>query len=404
MREAIAAKLEPGPAPFGRSAASASLPSYALYGEHGQTKAIDWMHCERIAERSQRHDWEIRPHRHASLFQILHIERGAAQAWLEAGNQALVGPCVLLVPALVPHGFVFAPDIEGTVITLLEQHLLRLLQRAPALADRLVQTRWLAWPAADPQGQALHDAVVRLREAFAQAAPWRDLALDAALLLQGMVDGGRDYAAESATTGPVRIGMPKTHYFSDINPEIGTAIEAAVAALGDLSARRVQVEVPAHLDTTAFRADIWAYHRDHVRRSPELYHPDTLARIKSGAEVDKGAQRNARAVLDGLRATAGKIFDQVDVLVTPTSGVPPFGVMRDWSPEQLRAVELFTLRNTRPFNALGLPAMSVPCGFTSEGLPIGMQIVGPPGGEARVLAVARAFQQRTDWHKRRPPV
>ena len=182
MREAIAAKLEPGPTPFGRSAASASLPSYALYGEHGQTKAIDWMHCERIAERSQRHDWEIRPHRHASLFQILHIERGAAQAWLEAGNQALVGPCVLLVPALVPHGFVFAPDIEGTVITLLEQHLLRLLQRAPALADRLVQTRWLAWPAADPQGQALHDAVARLREAFAQAAPWRDLALDAALL------------------------------------------------------------------------------------------------------------------------------------------------------------------------------------------------------------------------------
>ena len=248
------------------------------------------------------------------------------------------------------------------------------------------------------------EGVIPLSVSNDHVGPITRSALDAALLLQGMVDGGRDYAAESATTGPVRIGMPKTHYFSDINPEIGTAIEAAVAALGDLSARRVQVEVPAHLDTTAFRADIWAYHRDHVRRSPELYHPDTLARIKSGAEVDKGAQRNARAVLDGLRATAGKIFDQVDVLVTPTSGVPPFGVMRDWSPEQLRAVELFTLRNTRPFNALGLPAMSVPCGFTSEGLPIGMQIVGPPGGEARVLAVARAFQQRTDWHKRRPPV
>ncbi len=208
MREAITAKLEPGPAPFGRSAASASLPSYALYGEHGQTKAIDWLHCERIAERSQRHDWEIRPHRHASLFQILHIERGAAQAWLEAGNQALVGPCVLLVPALVPHGFVFAPDIEGTVITLLEQHLLRLLQRAPALADRLVQTRWLAWPAADPQGQALHDAVARLREAFAQTAPWRDLALDAALLhlavMLGRLLPDRAMAGDPAPAGNSR--------------------------------------------------------------------------------------------------------------------------------------------------------------------------------------------------------
>ncbi len=182
MRQAIAAKLEPGPAPFGRRAPLASLPSYALYGEHGQTEALDGLHCERIAERSRRHDWEIRPHRHASLFQILHIECGAAQAWLEAGNQALVGPCVLLVPALVPHGFVFAPDIEGTVITLLEQHLMRLLHRAPTLADRLLQTRWLAWPLGDPKGQALQEAVARLHDAFAHPAPWRDLALDAALL------------------------------------------------------------------------------------------------------------------------------------------------------------------------------------------------------------------------------
>ncbi len=229
-------------------------------------------------------------------------------------------------------------------------------------------------------------------------------ALDAALLLQAMTDDGPDYVAASATISTVRIGLPKAHFFVDLSPEVGAAVDAAVAALAELSTRRVQVDVPAHLDTTAFRADIWAHHRDNVRRSPELFDPDTLGRIKAGADVDKGAQRNARAVLDGLRASAGKIFDQVDVLITPTVGVPPFHITGDWTHEQLRAVELFTLRNTRPFNALGLPAISVPCGFTTQGLPIGMQIVGPPKGEARILALARAFQQRTDWHRRRPPV
>ena len=67
--------------------------------------------------------------------QILHIARGTAQAWLDGRSQTLVGPCVLLLPALVPHGFVFAPDIDGTVVTVLEQHLARLLAGTPALAE-----------------------------------------------------------------------------------------------------------------------------------------------------------------------------------------------------------------------------------------------------------------------------
>ena len=123
------------PIPVPKAAPVAGLlPTYALYGEPGRTQATDWLHCERIAERSQRHDWEIRPHRHAALVQILHIARGTAQAWLDGRSQPLAGPCVLLMPALVPHGFVFAPDIDGTVVTVLEQHLSRLLAGTPALA------------------------------------------------------------------------------------------------------------------------------------------------------------------------------------------------------------------------------------------------------------------------------
>ena len=97
-------------------------------------------------------------------------------------------------------------------------------------------------------------------------------------------------------------------------------------------------------------------------------------------------------------------FDQVDLLVCPTVPMGAFDIEGEWTYEQLRGIELLTLRNTRPFNALGLPAISVPCGFTQEGLPVGLQIVGPPGGEAKVLGLARAYQARTDWHRRRPPV
>jgi len=70
--------------------------------------------------------------------------------------------------------------------------------------------------------------------------------------------------------------------------------------------------------------------------------------------------------------------------------------------DHLRAKELLTTPNTRPFNVLGLPTISVPCGFTRTGLPIGMQIIGPHGREATVLQLAHAYEQATKWHKRKP--
>ncbi|OYV02378.1 MAG: AraC family transcriptional regulator [Burkholderiales bacterium PBB5] len=160
----------------------ASLPTYALYGEHGRTQATDWLHCETIAERSQRHDWEIRPHRHEALFQILHIQRGSASAWLDGAHTALTGPCVLLAPPLVPHGFRFAPDIDGTVVTVLDTHLARLLAAAPTLAGVLARPQHWDWPTGDAAVAAVAEAVQALRAEFFGTAPWRDLALDAALL------------------------------------------------------------------------------------------------------------------------------------------------------------------------------------------------------------------------------
>jgi AraC family transcriptional activator of pobA len=240
--------------PTPRPAAS-PLPTYALYGEAGRTQATDWLHCERIAERSQRHDWEIRPHRHAALLQILHIHRGTAQAWLDGRSQALAGPCVLLLPALVPHGFVFAPDIDGTVVTVLEQHLARLLAATPALAAQLADWRLCTLDASAPEADGLQAAVAHLRAEFAATGAWRELALDAALL-QLVVQLGRLLPDNATTTAsaPVQAGSRALDHVRRLRALVDAqfrqqpALAALAAALGITSTQlnRVCHQVLGH--------------------------------------------------------------------------------------------------------------------------------------------------------------
>jgi aspartyl-tRNA(Asn)/glutamyl-tRNA(Gln) amidotransferase subunit A len=112
---------------------------------------------------------------------------------------------------------------------------------------------------------------------------------------------------------------------------------------------------------------------------------------------------DARRQIDQIRGAASRIFDKVDLFITPTAPVPPFAIaelLGDLA--TLRTKELLMLRNTRPLNALGLPTISIPCGFTGAGLPIGMQITGPAWGEASVLRLAHAYERETQWHDRRP--
>ena len=101
----------------------------------------------------------------------------------------------------------------------------------------------------------------------------------------------------------------------------------------------------------------------------------------------------------------GAPFAHVDVIITPTTVVLPFTIAETSSgADGLRVRELVTLQNTRPFNVLGLPTISIPCGFSVAGLPIGMQVTGAPGAETTVLQAAHAYQGATRWHLRPPPV
>jgi AraC family transcriptional activator of pobA len=159
---------------------SLSLPTYALYGETGQAPRIDWLHIESIADRSRLNDWEIRPHRHESLFQILYIASGACDVTLDAVATRLRGPGIVTIPALAVHGFRFSPDVQGVVVTVLEPHLQRLLAAEPSLKDDLLQARRQRLPRAHAAGIAR--AVQALRDEYARPSPWRGLAMDVALL------------------------------------------------------------------------------------------------------------------------------------------------------------------------------------------------------------------------------
>ncbi|MFY9530660.1 MAG: amidase [Candidatus Acidiferrales bacterium] len=206
-----------------------------------------------------------------------------------------------------------------------------------------------------------------------------------------------------ANVSSMRIGVPREFFFADLNPEIEAAMNQALSRLGKLTAGIREMAMPSStmesLRAVVRGAEAFAYHREFVAKTPELYQPTTLRKIRVGAEVTAPAYIQARRDLAQIRRTIRKSFESVDALVIPTTPVPPPAISDPRADDIMPAV-----RNTSPFNVYGLPSISVPCGFTSTGLPIGMQITGPPGGDAVVLQLAHAYEQATDWHKRRPQV
>ncbi len=258
--------------------------------------------------------------------------------------------------------------------------------------------------------------VVPLSVSIDHVGPMARTVADAALLLQ--VLAGYDAKDRTSINAPVpdyiaaladkvsslRIGIPNTHYYDSLHPEIEAAMETAVQVLEKLTKSREQVELSGNIDPSANNAtgvlltkvEAYAYHREHVARSPELYQPETLRRISTGAEVSAAAYSEALREMNRAWSSVLRVFETVDVLVTPTVAVPPFRISELVAePDKLRGREQITLRNTRPWNLLGLPTISLPCGCTSAGLPIGMQITGAPGAEATVLRVAAAYERET---------
>jgi aspartyl-tRNA(Asn)/glutamyl-tRNA(Gln) amidotransferase subunit A len=211
-----------------------------------------------------------------------------------------------------------------------------------------------------------------------------------------------DYrAAILSPVAGLRIGTPREPFFTRLHPEVDAAVREALQVLGELTASVEDTQFP-NVDTFAvLSAEIYEYHApllaDAAKRA--LYDPVTLERVLRDGATSAPEYIAARRRMILARRAAGELFTNVDVLVTPTAVAPPAEIdaALETPPD-----EVSMIRNTLPFNVLGLPTISVPCGFTQAGLPIGLQITGPRLGEARVLALAHAYEQATDWHKREP--
>jgi len=245
--------------------------------------------------------------------------------------------------------------------------------------------------------------------------PMARRARDAAVLLQAIAgyDPGDPWSADvpvadylAELLGGVhgwRIALASDEFFTWAEDEVLAAVREAGQVFAALGAQ-VQ-ETPFLNGRDAARAnglmvtsDAAAFHQERLESRPEDFGADVLQRLRSGAAFTSSEYIQARRTQTVLRREFERFFERFDLLLTPATPVAAPPIEGPDAVEQARTLTRFT----SPFNLTGLPALSLPCGFTEGGLPVGLQIVGPPWSEAAVLRAAHAFEQATDWHLRKP--
>jgi aspartyl-tRNA(Asn)/glutamyl-tRNA(Gln) amidotransferase subunit A len=253
------------------------------------------------------------------------------------------------------------------------------------------------------------------------AGPMAKTVEDAALLLQAMAgDDAKDpgsaqhpvpayIAAFSSDIRGLRLGIPREYFFEMLDPEVEGAVHQAIEVMRGLGASVHRVSWPSLRYATLAAliivlAEASAFHETWIRTRPQDYQPDVALRLKWGLLLPSPAYLKAQRLRALMCREVAQLWRQVDVLVTPATMLA--APRPDETHVQIGNRQMSTrealLRPMRPFNLTGLPALSVPCGFTSRGLPIGLQIAGKPFDEATVLRLAHAYEQHTDWHRRQP--
>jgi len=249
--------------------------------------------------------------------------------------------------------------------------------------------------------------VVPLSTSFDTVGPITSTVRDAAMLFDVLVARPTYAAVLDEDVSRLRVGVARKNFFDDLDADVASCVQSALSVVKKLVAEVHEVEVPVEGFRTIFDAEICEYHEAMIREHPGLYDPRTLFRLQKCAGISATDYIRERHRLDAHRARAEKIFEQVDVVITPTTPSPaPKIVDLEALPiPDVRPFEVkHLMRNTLPFSALYWPSVSVPCGFTGDGLPVGMQISSRPGGDSICFRVAHAYEIETDWHKRTVPV
>jgi len=239
-----------------------------------------------------------------------------------------------------------------------------------------------------------------------------------------------DYRAEIGRRhGPWKLGIPKEYFGAGLDPEIGTAVERAIAYYRAQGCEVKEVSLPhtqycldtyyiiatAEASSNLARYDGVRYgHRSakasdivdlYFQSRAEGFGAEVKRRIILGTYVLSSGYYDAyylraQKVRTLIRADFLRAYAEVDALITPTSPVPPFPIGEKVDPLAMYLCDIYTIG----VNLAGLPAISVPCGFTKSGLPIGMQLIGQPFNEAGLLAIAHAYERGHDWHLKQPPL
>jgi aspartyl-tRNA(Asn)/glutamyl-tRNA(Gln) amidotransferase subunit A len=271
-------------------------------------------------------------------------------------------------------------------------------------------------------GRVSSRGVIPLSTSLDHVGPLAATVADAAIMLQAIAG----FDPEDITTSNIpvadyagclhedarqlRVGVPHEYFFDDLDPEVAAALEQALRKFATIvkdvkEVRLCDLKIEIPTDRSVQAAESYAFHAEKIAQNPDSYQPETLRRIRSGENVSAAAYMQRRREQEEARREIANIFADVDVLVTPTTPMPAPAIAElKANSDALRPAELKLLRNTRPFNVWGLPAISIPCGFTQGGLPIALQIAGPHWREDLVLRVAHAYEKATEWHERRPLV
>ena len=209
----------------------------------------------------------------------------------------------------------------------------------------------------------------------------------------------------------LRIGVPKEYFEAPLDPQVAQSVHDAIAVLESLGAVVTQVSLPMFQDSQAISsailmAEASAVHRDLLAREGEKLYPPIRLRLEAGlfiSAADYLRAQQGRALFD---RQARQLLDQVDLLAGPTEPVtaPRLLAERVQVGEEEMGTTAALTQYTRPYNITGFPAISIPCGFSDTGMPIGLQLAGRPFDELTVLRAAHAYEQATDWHQRRPPI
>jgi len=261
--------------------------------------------------------------------------------------------------------------------------------------------------------------VIPLSESLDHAGPLARSAVDVCILLEALAGDypkGQvrpDYRKLRRAPRRFRIGRPREYFYERLDDEVRAQLEGAARCLGSLGGRVEEISVPglaqaADAGTTIALAEATRYHeaRGWFPARAGDYGDDVRGRLEMGMKVSAVDYLRAMEVRGEARRELDAVFEGVDAIIAPASPIPAprIGESELTIAGSKLPVRALLVGTSRPANVSGHPAISIPCGFTPDGLPVGLQLIGPRWGEARLLAIAAAYQRATDWHLRRPPL